>query len=103
MFLKFLSMIFTKPRKERILLSKKTHSFLRTRGVPGTHDTNFIFKLFKRVKSKRFRALKFPKFNKAIDDRYKKAWYLIKKRPDVIIFEGWCVGAKAETILYINQ
>ena len=88
---------FYKTRKERILLSKKIHPFLRTRGVPGTHDTNFIFKFFKRVKSKRFRALKLPKFNKAIDDRYKKkAWYLIKKKPDVIIFEGWCVGAKAE-------
>ena len=23
-------------------------------------------------------------------------WYSIKKRPDIIIFEGWCVGAKAE-------
>ena len=88
---------FYKTRKERILLSKKVHPFLRTRGVPGTHDTNFIFKFFKRVKSNKFRALKFPKFNKSIDDRYKKkAWYLIKKRPDVIIFEGWCVGAKAE-------
>ena len=38
-----------------------------------------------------------PKFNKAIDDRCKKnQWYTLKKRPDVIIFEGWCVGAKAE-------
>ena len=29
-------------------------------------------------------------------DVKKKLWYLIKKRPDVIIFEGWCVGARAE-------
>ena len=26
----------------------------------------------------------------------KKHWYKIKEKPDVIIFEGWCVGAKAE-------
>ena len=26
----------------------------------------------------------------------KKNWYKIKEKPDVIIFEGWCVGAKAE-------
>ena len=26
----------------------------------------------------------------------KKFWYSIKKRPNVIIFEGWCVGARAE-------
>ena len=25
-----------------------------------------------------------------------KRWYDLKKRPDVIIFEGWCVGAKSE-------
>jgi len=52
---------------------------------------------FKRVKRRKFRSLKLPKFNKAIDDRCtRKLWYSIKKRPDVIIFEGWCVGAKAE-------
>ena len=90
-------MIFIKLGKKEFYYLKRSILFLRTRGVPGTHDTNFIFKFFKRVKSNKFRALKFPKFNKSIDDRYKKkAWYLIKKRPDVIIFEGWCVGAKAE-------
>ena len=41
--------------------------------------------------------MKLPNFNKAIDDRFnKKKWYDLKKRPDVIIFEGWCVGAKSE-------
>ena len=70
---------------------------LLTRGVPGTHDINMMLDFFKRIKRKEFRSLKLPKFNKAIDDRYnKKLWYSIKKRPDIIIFEGWCVGAKAE-------
>ena len=68
-----------------------------SRGVPGTHDINMMLDFFKRIKRKEFRSLKLPKFNKAIDDRYnKKLWYSIKKRPDIIIFEGWCVGAKAE-------
>ena len=68
-----------------------------TRGVPGTHDVNFIFDLFKKTKGKRFNQHRLPKFNKAIDDRLKrKSWYLVKKVPDVIIFEGWCVGARAE-------
>ena len=88
---------FYKKRKERFLLSKKIHSSLMTRGVPGTHDINMMLDFFKRIKRKEFRSLKLPKFNKAIDDRYnKKMWYSIKKRPDIIIFEGWCVGAKAE-------
>ena len=88
---------FYKTRKERYLLSKKIHPSLITRGVPGTHDINIMLDFFKKAKSKKFKSLKLPKFNKAIDDRYKKKlWYSIKKRPDVIIFEGWCVGAKAE-------
>ena len=88
---------FYKTKKERTLLSKKVHPSLITRGVPGTHDVSSMFSFFKRVKSKNFRALKLPKFNKAIDDRYnKKLWHSIKKKPDIIIFEGWCVGARAE-------
>ena len=88
---------FYKTRKERLILSQKVHPSLMTRGVPGTHDANIMLDFFKRVKKRKFRSLKLPKFNKAIDDRYiKKLWYSIKKRPDVVIFEGWCIGAKAE-------
>ena len=88
---------FYKTRKERINLSKRVHPMLLTRGVPGTHDINMMLNFFKKVKSKKFKRLKLPTFNKAIDDRFnKKKWYDLKKRPDVIIFEGWCVGAKSE-------
>ena len=88
---------FYKTRKERISLSKRVHPMLLTRGVPGTHDINMMLNFFKNVKSKKFKRLKLPTFNKAIDDRFnKKKWYDLKKRPDVIIFEGWCVGAKSE-------
>ena len=88
---------FYKTRKERIFLSKKVHPMLLTRGVPGTHDINMILDFFKKSKSKKFKRLKLPTFNKAIDDRFsKKHWYDLKKKPDVIIFEGWCVGAKSE-------
>ena len=88
---------FYKTRKERINLSKRVHPMLLTRGVPGTHDINMMLNFFKKSKSKKFNRLKLPTFNKAIDDRYnKKKWYDLKKRPDVIIFEGWCVGAKSE-------
>ena len=70
---------------------------LLTRGVPGTHDINMMLNFFRKSKSKKFKRLKLPSFNKAIDDRFnKKRWYDLRKRPDVIIFEGWCVGAKSE-------
>ena len=88
---------FYKTRKERFLLSKKIHPLLMTRGVPGTHDINIMLNFFKRVKKNNFKSLKLPKFDKAIDDRCKKSsWYTIKKRPDIIIFEVWCVGAMAQ-------
>ena len=95
---------FYKTRKERISLSKRVHPMLLTRGVPGTHDINMMLKFFKKVKSKKFKRLKLPTFNKAIDDRYnKKYWYDLKKKPDVIIFEGWCVGAKPEGNNSLNK
>ena len=95
---------FYKTRKERISLSKRVHPMLLTRGVPGTHDINMMLNFFKKVKSKKFKRLKLPTFNKAIDDRFaKKKWYDLKKRPDVIIFEGWCVGAKSEKNINLKK
>ncbi len=89
---------FYKTRKERVSLSKKVHPMLLTRGVPGTHDINMMLDFFKKSKAKKFKNMKLPNFNKAIDDRFQKnKWNTIKQRPDVIIFEGWCVGARAET------
>ena len=88
---------FYKTRKQRLSLSKKIHPFLMTRGVPGTHDVNIMLNFFKKTKSKNFRSLKLPRFNKATDERCNKNfWYSVRKKPDVVIFEGWCVGARAE-------
>ena len=77
---------------------------LLTRGVPGTHDINMMLNFFRKLKSKKFKRLKLPTFNKATDDRFnKKRWYDLKKRPDVIIFEGWCVGAKSERSISLKR
>jgi len=89
---------FYKTRKEREALSKKVHPMLMTRGVPGTHDVQMMLNFFKKAKSNNFKKIELPDFNKAIDDRSpKKYWYNLKEKPDVVIFEGWCVGAKAES------
>ena len=90
---------FYKTRKERVSLSKKVHPMLLTRGVPGTHDINMMLNFFRKTKRKKFKRLKLPTFNKATDDRFsKKHWYDLKDKPDIIIFEGWCVGAKSVSI-----
>jgi D-glycerate 3-kinase len=77
---------------------------LLTRGVPGTHDINMMLNFFRKAKSRKFKRLRLPTFNKAIDDRFeKKKWYDLKEKPDVIIFEGWCVGAKPEKIINLKK
>ena len=54
-------------------------------------DISYINKKFKNPKSKN---IAIPAFEKAIDDRLpKKKWQKINKKPDIVIFEGWCVGA----------
>ena len=95
---------FYKTRKDRKLLSKSKHPLLMTRGVPGTHDIDLILSFFKKIKEKNFKSLKIPTFNKAIDNRSPKIlWYKIKSKPDVIIFEGWCVGARAQTTTQLKK
>ena len=77
---------FYKTLKERNKLSKNVHKLFKTRGVPGTHDTELLKKTFKPVL--------IPSFDKSKDDRVsKKKWKKIYKQPQIIIFEGWCVGA----------
>ena len=86
---------FYKTKSERKKMSKKVHPLFLTRGVPGTHDVNLINKTFKNLKKKIFKPVLIPKFDKSTDDRVKKSqWIKIKKPPSIIIFEGWCVGAK---------
>ena len=95
---------FYKTRKDRKLLSKNKHPLLMTRGVPGTHDVDLMLSFFKKTKGKNFQSLQIPKFNKAIDDRCsKRLWYKIKSKPDIIIFEGWCVGARAQTVNQLKK
>ena len=95
---------FYKTRKQRILLSKNKHPLLLTRGVPGTHDIQLMTNLFRKVKKNTFRSISIPKFDKSIDDRCKKnSWFKLKKKPDILILEGWCVGARAESSRSLNR
>ena len=85
---------FYKTQKERRIMASKISPLFLTRGVPGTHDTNFLFKCIKNLKTKKFKKFKIPKFDKSIDDRLKeKKWQYIQEKPNIVIFEGWCVGA----------
>ena len=85
---------FYKTKKERKQMSEDIHPLFLTRGVPGTHDINLIEKILSKLKKKKFKTVLIPKFDKSTDDRFMKSkWTKITKAPNIIIFEGWCVGA----------
>ena len=99
---------FYKTAIERKKMSKKVSSLFLTRGVPGTHDTRMLYNCIKNLKNKNFRKILIPKFDKSTDDRSSKdKWQKIRKKPDIVIFEGWCVGAipqkKKDLINPINK
>ena len=88
---------FYKTIKERYKLSQNIHPLLQTRGVPGTHDVKIILNFFRKLNTNNFKLISLPKFDKSIDDRFKKnKWYKLKKKPDIVILEGWCVGARPQ-------
>ena len=88
---------FYKTLQERKTMSKKINPLFLTRGVPGTHNTSLLLKCLKNLKSKNFKKFLIPKFDKSIDDRLSKMfWQNIKTKPDIVIFEGWCVGASPQ-------
>ena len=82
-------------KAERIRLAAAVHSLLRTRGVPGTHDVALGLDLFDRID--RGDTPQLPRFEKATDDRTPVAsWPTVPAGMRVLVFEGWCVGAKPQ-------
>ena len=99
---------FYKTKIERSRMSKSIHPLFLTRGVPGTHDLKLLNQVIQKLKKKNFKTVLIPKFDKSIDDRFKKTkWQRIKTPPQIIILEGWCVGAisqkKSELIRPLNN
>ena len=99
---------FYKTRKERKIMAKKISPLFLTRGVPGTHDAKMLFNCIKNLKKNRFKKMTVPKFDKSKDDRSPKSkWLAVKKKPNIVIFEGWCVGVasqkKKDLVIPINK
>lgn len=83
-------------RARRQALARDVHPLLATRGVPGTHDVAMGQVLFDALSRSGEVAL--PAFDKATDDpKPAEAWPRVQAPVDVILFEGWCVGARPQT------
>ena len=81
----------TLPERER--LGAEVHPLLKTRGVPGTHDVGLGFALLD-ILADGPAEVSMPRFDKAEDTRAPSdKWPRVWSPVDVILFEGWCVGA----------
>lgn len=82
-------------RRDREALARDVHPLLRTRGVPGTHDIPLGLAVLDAIGAGEAVAL--PRFDKARDDRAPvEEWPVAPADTRVVLFEGWCVGARPE-------
>jgi D-glycerate 3-kinase len=90
-------------RRERAGLAATVHPLFATRGVPGTHDVALGEAVFAAVREGRT-GMRLPRFDKADDDRAPEAdWLVIPAPLDVLLFEGWCVGATPQTAAELSE
>lgn len=79
-------------RAERRRLAATVHPLLATRGVPGTHDVALLLRTLAGLMAPGSVAV--PRFSKALDDRLPASrWSQVQAPVDIILLEGWCLGA----------
>lgn len=84
-------------RSQRGALAARVHPELATRGLPGTHDLELAARVFDGLLDPSGPAVALPAFDKARDDRVPEAAFETLEGPrDIVLFEGWCVGAAPE-------
>lgn len=80
---------------ERQDLARTVHPLLATRGVPGTHDVALGLAVFDALA--RGEAAALPRFDKGRDDRLpREFWPKAPTGTQVVLFEGWCLGAQPQ-------
>ena len=83
-------------RTARQDLARRIHPLLATRGVPGTHDPMLGIEVLSALK--RGQSVALPRFDKAQDDRAPcENWPVVEPGCELVIFEGWCVGARPQS------
>lgn len=79
----------------RQALAKSIHPLLRSRGVPGTHDVSLAINTLETLKTmSEIESFALPHFDKATDEPAPHdEWVSIAGPVDLVILEGWFVGA----------
>jgi len=85
-------------KQHRQQLAKDVHPLFKVRGVPGTHDVKLGKQLFSDLLAGDVKLpVSVPVFDKASDDLLPtKDWRRVENPADIILFEGWCVGARPQ-------
>jgi D-glycerate 3-kinase len=100
---------FYLPRKTRLDLARDVHPLLLTRGVPGTHEIALLERCVAQMRDPAASTpVAVPVFDKLADDRvHRSDWRLVGRPLDVILVEGWCIGARpqaqSELAVPVNQ
>jgi D-glycerate 3-kinase len=82
-------------RRGRQRRAEAVHSLLATRGVPGTHDTGLGLQILDALRDGA--SVSLPSFDVSRDERFPVArWPRAPERCDIVIFEGWCMGARPQ-------
>jgi D-glycerate 3-kinase len=84
--------------RERQKLAQSIHPLLITRGVPGTHDMDLLKRTLEQLlNSHSDEPVAIPRFDKSTDDRQPLSdWDPINTAPQLVLLEGWCLGAEPE-------
>ncbi|MDE2434828.1 MAG: kinase [Sphingomonadales bacterium] len=82
-------------RAERQEMACDVHPLFATRGVPGTHDVALGLATIDALA--RGEAAPLPRFDKGRDDRVPETeWPRSPENTQVLLFEGWCIGASSQ-------
>ena len=76
---------------ERQALGTQVHPLAETRGPPGTHDTQRLVSVIRRLSDGTACEVALPRFSKADDDRVSDSVQTVQPL-DWVIVEGWCLG-----------
>ncbi len=83
-------------KQSRIELAANEHALFRTRGVPGTHDTDLLRNTLHKLMHESG-LVGIPRFDKANDDRVPDEEFEEINAPvDLVILEGWFIGVAAQ-------
>lgn len=88
-------------KSARARLARDLHPLFAVRGVPGTHDIALGERVMDGLAAGA--ATRLPRFDKARDAPYPAADWPEVTAPQVVILEGWCVGARPQDDAQLSQ